>query len=119
MGKDDEKNFKRNFVKHCPHADGRILEVGAGTGRITKIIHEVTKCRVDVIEKNPQWSAHMKKWTEICDKVYTGDARDIKTIIEETDKRSFATVVIVGVTQYLDDKDFCQLLKDIREVVLR
>ena len=78
----------------------------------------MTKCRVDVIEKNPQFSEHMKKKTKICGKVYTGDARDIKTIIEETDKHSFDTVVIVGVTQYLNDKDFCQLLKDIREVVL-
>ena len=71
-----------------------------------------------MLEKNPQFSAEIET-QEFCGKVYTGDARYIKTIIEENDKRSFDTVVIVGVTQYLNDKDFCQLLKDIREVVLR
>ena len=75
------------------------MEIGAGTGRITKIINEVTKRPVHVLDKDKDFLDRLQKdCSGFVDNecIHLGDLHNIDKIFDQNFRNAFDTVVIVG-----------------------
>jgi 2-polyprenyl-3-methyl-5-hydroxy-6-metoxy-1,4-benzoquinol methylase len=78
----------------------RVLEIGAGPGSITRLIHGANNCRVTAIEID---SEAVKKLSPFCEKVYQQDLNDPAWVEVVSENGKFDVVVAADVLEHLYD----------------